>query len=254
MVQVGPEKVFEMFFAWTEGADLAILKDGRRVGQMSLSAQVEQNSSPDDEKFGEVTREISIAGSLLSLSSQGNGEKQIRDEEIYWRGVMAIADGLNFPKGDFVVRMPNAGLSIQFGFDQPANTIALTVRSGSENLINYHGNPAGLAELPDLGWLGRFLPLDSLLGSKGLSEGMIKAWAPEIDGRFGTAMIAGRRMLVYQLVLKSKSSGGKPRGETKLFLSETGEPLMIQTAWGYEALAEVLVPLEVYKDSDKASH
>ena len=254
MVKVGPEKVFEMFFAWTEGAELTILKDGRRVGQMSLSAQVEKNSSTDDGEAGEVKREISVAGSLQELSSQGKGEKQNRDEEIYWRGVMAMDDGLIFPKGDFVLRMPNAGVGIQFGFDQPANTIALIVRSGSERLINYHGNPAGLTKLPKLGWLGRFLPLDSLLGSQGLSEGMLETWAPEIDGRFGNVTIAGRRMLVYQLIFRRKSSRGKAGTETKLYLSETGEPLMIQTGWGYEALADVLVPLEVYEESYKASH
>ena len=81
-----------------------------------------------------------------------------------------------------------------------------------------------------------------------MSEGMMKAWAPELTGRYGSTMVAGRRMLVYQLAIRGKnsSSGNQPRTEVKLYLSETGEPLRIETEWGYEALAAVLVPIDLY--------
>lgn len=253
MVKVAPEKVLEMFFSWTEGADLSILKEGQRIGQLSLSTQQKRLSSSREEKHEDL-REISMAGSLDRISSQGSGGKvEVQDKEVHWRGVMTVTDELTFPKGDFVLRMPKVGLGAQFGFDHPARTISLDVRSNGKELFHYQGSPAGLTELPELGWMGRLLPLGALLGGKGEVRGVMKAWAPEIEGRFGSAMVAGRRMLVYQLVIRGKSSGGKPGSEVKLYLSEAGEPLMIETAWGYEALAQVLVPVEIYEKEEQIS-
>ena len=238
-----PEKVLGMFFSWTEGADLTILKDGQRIGQMSLSTQEKKMSSGD-----EGLREVSMAGSLGGMSVKHRaGAGGARDKEFHWRGVMSVTDDMNFPKGDFVLNMPKIGMGAQFGFDNPAGTISVDVRSGDKEIIKYKGSPTGLKDLPELGWIGRLLPLDALLGGR-MSEGMMKAWAPELTGRYGSTMVAGRRMLVYQLAIRGKnsSSGNQPRTEVKLYLSETGEPLRIETEWGYEALAAVLVPIDLY--------
>lgn len=250
MATVEPEVVFEMFFAWAEGAEFAILKDGRRIGQMSLSGQLGKATSAP--AAGGGLREISLAGSLDAGGEGGGRAKAIgkRSEGTYWRGVIAVAEGLTFPSGEFVLRMPQAGLGAQFAFDQPAGIVSANLRSGGEELFSYRGNPKGLADLPELGWVGQLLPLQALLGGDGLSEGAMKTWAPEITGRYGTAKVAGRRMMVYQLVVKSGPAGGQSKGEMKLYLSETGEPLMITTPWGYEALAEVLAPIEMYQARD----
>lgn len=249
MAAVEPEKVFEMFFAWAEGAEFAILKDGRRIGQMSLSGQVGKAASAAG---GGELREISLAGSL-DADGVGGGQASAvgkRSEGTYWRGLVAVADGLTFPSGEFVLRMPQAGLGAQLAFDQPAGTISVNLRSGGEELFHYQGSAKGLADLPELGWVGQWLPLEALLGGGGLPGGAMKAWVPGIAGRYGAAKVAGRRMMVYQLVVKSGRAGSKPEGETKLYLSETGEPLMITTPWGYEALAEVLAPIEMYEGGD----
>lgn len=250
MATVAPEKVFEMFFAWAEGAEFAILKDGRRIGQMSLSGQLGKATSAS--AGGGALREISLAGSLDAGGEEGSQAKASgrRSEGTYWRGVIAVADGLIFPSGEFVLRVPQAGLGAQFAFDQPAGMISANVRSAGEELFSYRGNPKGLADLPELGWVGQLLPLEALLGGGGLSEGAMKAWVPEITGRYGAAKVAGRRMMVYQLAVKSGPAGNQSKGEMKLYLSETGEPLMITTPWGYEALAEVLAPIEMYEAGD----
>ncbi|NOY00513.1 MAG: hypothetical protein GXP30_12370 [Verrucomicrobia bacterium] len=247
MAEVPPEKILGMFFAWTEGVDLTILKEGQRIGQMSLSTQEKKRGVGKNEDEQGSLREISMSGSLDRFSPTGeDAEKStsVREKEFHWRGMLAVTDELNFTKGDFVLRMPKLGLGAQVGFDHKAETILLNVRSGSKVLIDYRGKPTGLKELPELGWLGSLLPLESLLGGKGVSEGMMKAWAPEISGRYGSALVAGRRMMVYQLVIRGANSGGKPGSEVKLYLSETGEPLMLDTAWGYQALAAILVPVE----------
>ena len=51
---------------------------------------------------------------------------------------------------------------------------------------------------------------------------------------------------MYQLAIRGKGSVSQPGTEVKLYLSETGEPLRIETEWGYEALAAVLVPIDLY--------
>ncbi len=252
MAEVAPEKILGMFFAWTEGVDLIILKEGQRIGQMSLSTQEKKGLGGAKEENQQALREISMSGSLEKFSPSGDVAPQgagLREKEFHWRGLMAVTDDLNFTRGDFVLQMPKAGLSAQIGFDQIRESIKLNVRSGSKVLIDYQGSPVGLKELPELGWLGRLLPLDSLLGGKGVSEGMMKAWAPEISGRYGSAMVAGRRMMVYQLVIRGASSGAQPGSEVKLYLSETGEPLMLDTAWGYQALAAILVPVDIEENS-----
>lgn len=251
MVSVPPDKVFEMFFAWTEGAELTILKDGIRIGHMSLSTQLEADSA-DAEDENKGLRGISVAGSMDSFSTGGESSAAAinSDRGVSWRGAVELDDELNFPRGNFVLRIPELDMGAQAGFDHPANKIALSVRSKGKSLFQYDGAPAGLSKLPELGWMGRLLPLDSLLSGGGLEKSGLESWAPEITGRYGSALVAGRRMLVYQLLIKSRISKSKTGADVTLSLSETGEPLMLQTAWGYEALAEVLVPLEVYQDKD----
>ncbi|MFK5923753.1 MAG: hypothetical protein QM496_16365 [Verrucomicrobiota bacterium] len=251
MVRVPPDKVFEMFFAWTEGAELTILKDGLRIGHMSLSTQSATDSS-DAEVGSKSLRGISVAGSVDSFSTGGAASAAAinSDRGVSWRGAVDLDDELNFPRGNFVLRMPDLDMGAQAGFDQPENKISLSVRSKGQSLFQYEGAPAGLSKLPELGWMGRLLPLDSLLSDGGLEKSGLESWAPEISGRYGSALVAGRRMLVYQLLIKGRTSKNKTDADVTLSLSETGEPLMIQTAWGYEALAEVLVPLEVYQDKN----
>ncbi len=245
MVAVAPEKVFDLFFSWAEGAEFAILKNGRRIGQMSLSGQLGET---EPGAAGEATpREISLAGSLDAGDQGRAGVPEAvvgkRRAGTYWRGSIAVADGLVFPSGEFVLRMPQAGLGAQFAFGRPTGTISINLRSGGDELFRYQGNPEGLAHLPELGWVGQLLPLQALLGGGGLSRGALEAWTPEVTGRYGSARVAGRRMLVYQLEVKSRVAGSGDGEGVKLYLSETGEPLMLTSPWGYEAVAVVLAPL-----------
>lgn len=245
MVEVAPERILEMFFAWTEGAELAILKDGQNIGQMSLSTQEEKEIIRENGERTDLLREVSMAGSLNRFSSSNRKEAAgTGGQEIHWRGALSMNEELNFPKGDFILSMPNLGLGAQLGFDQVEGIISVNVRSKDEKFIEYRGKPEGLAKLPKLGWIGSLFPLESLLGEQEMSQRTLKAWAPEISGYYGRAMIAGRKMMVYQLIVNRDSSGSKSGSEVRLYLSEVGEPLMLRTKWGYEAVASVLVPVE----------
>ena len=55
--------------------------------------------------------------------------------------------------------------------------------------------------------------------------------------------LSGRELPVYLLKLEFEEFGQT----IQVFLSEAGEPLRIETGFGYEAISEMLVPLEVYK-------
>ena len=53
--------------------ELTILKDVRRIGQMSLSTHLEKKSFGEGEKTSNERREISAAGTLVSFSAVSNG-------------------------------------------------------------------------------------------------------------------------------------------------------------------------------------
>ena len=68
------------------------------------------------------------------------------------------------------------------------------------------------------------------------------AWEPEIEASRGTMELAGSSQVVYLVkVFLGSDRSGTP---LKLYFSEAGEPWRIDTGWGYQAVAEVLIPVE----------
>ncbi|MEM7602681.1 MAG: hypothetical protein AAF357_14860, partial [Verrucomicrobiota bacterium] len=65
----------------------------------------------------------------------------------------------------------------------------------------------------------------------------------EIDARLGSMSFGGRDIRAYLLNWEHREMGQF----IKLFLSEAGEPLKIETSFGFSAISEALVPLDAYK-------
>jgi hypothetical protein len=51
-------------------------------------------------------------------------------------------------------------------------------------------------------------------------------------------------MRSFLLILR----GAGPDQEIRIYLSEAGEPLRIESDLGFEAISEILVPLDAYKE------
>ena len=71
------------------------------------------------------------------------------------------------------------------------------------------------------------------------------AWKPVFHATRGSIEMAGRKMPVYAVAVRlGESADAAP--VLRLYLSEAGEPLKIETDWGFEAIAEVLIPVETH--------
>jgi hypothetical protein len=55
--------------------------------------------------------------------------------------------------------------------------------------------------------------------------------------------LGGREMRAFLLTLRSD----KQAQEVRIYLSEAGEPLRIESDLGFEAVSEILVPLDAYQ-------
>jgi hypothetical protein len=63
------------------------------------------------------------------------------------------------------------------------------------------------------------------------------------DARVGNFNLGGREMRAFLLTLRSD----KQAQEVRIYLSEAGEPLRIESDLGFEAVSEILVPLDAYQ-------
>jgi len=63
-----------------------------------------------------------------------------------------------------------------------------------------------------------------------------------IDARMGNFTFGGRDLRAYLLIVSAGENGESMR----IFLSEVGEPLRIETDFGFEAVSEILMPLDAY--------
>ena len=69
-----------------------------------------------------------------------------------------------------------------------------------------------------------------------------ESWKPQVTASRGVMQVAGSPQPVYLVEVRL---GNDPNSNpVKLYFSEAGEPWRIDTGWGYEAMAEVLIPVE----------
>ena len=61
----------------------------------------------------------------------------------------------------------------------------------------------------------------------------------------GEYSFGGRDMRAYLLILRAVEQDMTFR----VYFSEVGEPLKVETDFGFEAISEILVPLEAYRKS-----
>ena len=82
----------------------------------------------------------------------------------------------------------------------------------------------------------------------------LAAMLPRLSAKFGRTKIAGESMAVYLLLVTVGSeddNGGKSDGMEKairLYIGEDGRPVLIDTPFGFEAIAEVMIPDPSEKD------
>ncbi|MEM6278260.1 MAG: hypothetical protein AAF733_02200, partial [Verrucomicrobiota bacterium] len=105
-------------------------------------------------------------------------------------------------------------------------------------------NVESLKSLPFGSLLGSNLPLGVIL-EEGEADSSLESLT--IDARMGDFTFGGRDLRAY--LLKIGWEGAE--GSVRIFLSEVGEPLRIETDFGFEAISEILMPLDAYLDENE---
>lgn len=236
MSSVDPREVYRVFFEWNDSTDMTLLENGLRRGQVTIAG-----GSGEEEATGRFERVLSLSGSMESYEA-GSAAPEV---DLFWKGVFVFSEAMESRGGELTLRVPSRKLSAHFSFDGPTDGAkpaarAKVVVDGREILsLDPDSAAGGLAE--------------SLLGSVGVVPGLEmrdpSSWSVSTDARMGSFNLGGREMRAFLLTLR----GDDPSQSIRVYLSEAGEPLRLETDLGFEAVSEILVPLDAYERRPPAS-
>lgn len=234
MARVDPREVYRAFFEWNNSVDMTLLENGLRRGQINIGG----GSGPDDES-GAPERVISLYVALESYDEPGAAYAT----NLSWRGSMTFDGEMNRKEGSATLRIPRNNLNASFEFSKPVGAgggekVKARVTLGEQELFAIDTTAGGPFDPGEaLGMLGSLGAVPAL---EMIDPGNFK-FVPE--ARFGSVRLGGQEMRSFLLTLR----GDEPGQEVRIYLSEAGEPLRIESDLGFEAVSEILVPLEAYK-------
>ncbi len=233
-VEMDQKEAVDAFFKWNESDSFSILENGKRIGQATISGSYGE----DAKNPGEIIRALSMTGSLYeNTGTEASAGKVI----VSWRIAMAFdeSDPAKLKTAQITIMLP--AQQVKAVIDLLGDPPQIRARATLNELpvFQYSGSSEGMPDLPE-----------SL--TSGLASGVLKELAnsadnfePEISAKRGTAVFGGRELPVFLIEIKP------PIDQTgiRIFLSQAGEPLKIDTDFGLEATSDVLVPLKTFKDS-----
>ncbi|MDF1825183.1 MAG: hypothetical protein P1U68_11105 [Verrucomicrobiales bacterium] len=226
MARVDPREVFEVFFAWNESTRMTLLDHGSRRGEINIAG-----SSGNDVKTGKFANTLSLTGSIDALDP-ANDEPGI---DLFWRGFAEFDTEIVFDRGEFSVRVPARSLTAHAAFEGLPPVVKASLTMGDETIFKTDSSQ------PSIGFNAlQMLPMASMLGLEKIDQESLKF---DIAARMGEFNFGGRDLRAYLLTLSSGKQGGSG---VKVFLSEVGEPLRIESDLGFEAISEILMPLDAY--------
>ena len=225
MAKVDPQEVYGVFFGWNDTTTMTVLEHGVRRGQITVSG-----GSGEDWDTGIFSRVLSVSGSMERFDELSSSSLV----ELLWKGTVSFSGDMEMQDGEFSVRVPGKELSALLAVKGGVPGYQAKVTLAGSEILGF--DSAGDAPLPPL--LGQGL-LESIPGFDSFDPASIKF---ESEARMGSFNFAGRDMRAFLLLLRSPEHGQ----ELLIYLSEVGEPLKIESDLGFEAISEILVPLDAY--------
>jgi len=226
MTEVDEREVYDVFFNWNEGTTMTLLENGIRRGELRLAG----SSGPDPET-GEVNKILSLSGSLEKYEERY--QSSIGDS--YWKGNLFFDEEFNLDAGDFSIRIPRNSMTALLSFEQDPLKVSASAQVAGKEVFNFGDGENDSNAIP----LNMF-PMDVGLGLGQLDPSSI-GW--HSSARVGEYSFGGRDMRAYLLILRVPDQDMTLR----IYFSEVGEPLKVETNLGLEAVSEILVPLEAYR-------
>lgn len=244
MSEVDPFEVYRVFFSWNDSANMTLLENGTRRGQVTVSG-----GSGNDPASGEFTRNLSLSGSIETYDPSSASNRV----DLFWKGTVEFSEPMALQETDFSVRIPGKELSVQLRHSEKDKSGKVRVTMAGRELLSFDsttpgpgGDGAG-SPLAMLGAMGGPPGGNGILGALG-GLGGLDALNPaamklEITARRGNFNFGGRDMRAYFVTLHNPNHDQ----EIRVYLSEVGEPLKIESDLGFEAISEILVPLDAYR-------
>ena len=226
MAEVDPREIYEVFFGWNETTNMTLLENGMRRGQLSVAG-----GSGTDPGTGEYENLLSVSAVLE------NYDKGIREREVeaFVRVAMDFSREIELLRSELSGRIPSRHLSARVSMegDPPKLDIRASIRD--QDILNLKGiDASNLPKMPE-----NLVPMGSFLGNASLNLADID-W--QIEARMGSFTFGGRDQRAYLLILRLP----KHDQSIRVYFSEVGEPLKIESGLGFEAISEILVPLDAY--------
>ena len=238
---IAVEEAIGTFFRSNDTTNLTVLENGVKIGQMVVGGL-----EGVDPRTRKMTRGLTSSGTLDEPESSAlNG--------FTWRLNANFSDS-NEPKDlEATLRLPQQDLNLHFELNGDPPQVGARVTIGEATIFE-----TGELSADDLGEalsgkgngmssrsanpIPMLLPgLSSPAGKSILADA--NSMMPKLEASKGFLEVAGRPLPVF--LLKIRFGDGTMGEPIRLYLSEAGEPLRIDTGWGFEAVAEVLIPVEI---------
>ncbi|MEX2578321.1 MAG: hypothetical protein WD342_04620 [Verrucomicrobiales bacterium] len=224
MAAVDAREVYDVFFNWNDTVDMTLLENGVRRGQITASG-----GSGIDSSSNRLSNFVSFSGSMNSFRP-AEADSAV---SLFWNGVAKFTEDLALDEAELSLRIPRRFLVAHFAVEGEPRSIKARATLGEKELFRFDGE-AG-APLP-----ANLLPFGSMMGLSVIDPANLEL---KVDAGMGDFKFEGRTMRAYLLRVRATEQGQ----EVRIFLSEAGEPLRIETDFGFEAISEILVPLDVHQ-------
>ena len=228
MTEVDVREVYDVFFNWNEGTTMTLLESGARRGELRIAG-----SSGPDIQTGEINKILSLSGTLEKYEEKY--ESSVVDT--YWKGNLIFDEEVNLDAGDFSVRIPRSSMTAFLSFEKDPAKVSASAQVAGKELFKFGGDENTSTALPL-----NMLPMGAGLGLGQMDLSSIR-WRSV--ARVGEYSFGGRDMRAYLLILRAVEQDMTFR----VYFSEVGQPLKVETDFGFEAISEILVPLEAYRKS-----
>ncbi len=238
MVPVDPRRPVETFFGWNNSSQMTLLEGGVRVGQVTVAGFSDgAGEGPDAGEGG-----FSLTGTLDRVVDDERGGT-VRTVGVFWRSLIEFRPGFVLDEANVLFRVPERQLNVQLAVAGPEAVLTARAVMGGNTLFEYDGAAsAGNASVWDgLPPLAGQMVAPMLAGLPNPAS-----WDWKVEAFRGRRRFAGRRLPVYLLRLSAAQSDHS----LSVYFTESGEPLRIDTSFGYGALSEVLAPLSAFRDRE----
>lgn len=222
MVEVDPRRPVEVFFNWSDTTRMLLLQNGVKLGEVQLVSFSEDG--PEDP-----------AGFSVAVMLNGDVEPNVIGT--FARCLFRFQNDFSLHSSDFLFRMPSNNFRVLASTKQGGD-VTKAEASLAGNVIFSYDSEAG--DEIDPGLLGMASGNDMIKGI--LAEtGNPTDWKSQIKAFRGMHKFSGKRLPIYLLKL---SIAEQSDYSLRIYLSESGEPLQIESDLGFIAISEMLSPVE----------